>query len=89
LEFEWDEAKRIGNLRKHGVDFARVVEFQWDDIQESEDHRKDYGERRWIAFGRIGDRVHVLIYTPRGERIRVISLRRANDKETDVYEGKN
>jgi uncharacterized protein len=89
LEYEWDDAKRLLNLRKHGVDLARVVEFAWDDIRESEDHRKNYGEHRWIAFGRIGDRVHVLIYTRRGDRIRVISLRGANDKETDYYEDKN
>jgi uncharacterized DUF497 family protein len=89
VEFEWDEAKQIGNLRKHGVDFAAVRQFDWAEVQESEDRRKNYGERRWVAYGRIGDRLHVLIYTRRGERVRVISLRRANNKETDEYERQN
>ena len=86
MEFERDEAKRIANLRKHGVDFAAVDAFEWASVQESEDRRKDYGERRWVAVGRIGDGVHVLIYTRRGARMRVISLRRANGKEFRSYE---
>jgi uncharacterized DUF497 family protein len=45
---------------KHGVDLATAVEIDWDDIRETEDHGKDYSERRWVAFGRIGDRVRVL-----------------------------
>jgi uncharacterized protein len=86
VEFEWDAAKRIGNLRKHGVDFAVVEAFEWGTAQESEDRRTDYGERRWIVHGRIGDRLYVLVYTRRNGRIRVISLRTANRKEFDRYE---
>jgi uncharacterized protein len=86
LEFEWDEAKQIGNLRKHGVDFAAAIEFEWASVQETEDRRKDYGERRWVALGRIGDRIYVLVYTRRTGRVRVISLRAANRKEFDGYE---
>jgi len=37
VEFEWDEAKRFGNLRKHGVDFARVEAFEWGTIVEVQD----------------------------------------------------
>jgi uncharacterized protein len=54
VEHERDESKRSGNLAKHGVDFAAVVEFDWAAVQESEDRRKNHGERRWVAFGRIG-----------------------------------
>jgi len=86
VEFEWDEAKRIGNLRKHGVDFVAITEFQWASVQETEDGRKDYGERRWVALGRIGDRIYVVVYTRRAGRVRVISLREANRKEFDGYE---
>jgi hypothetical protein len=85
VEFEWDEAKRIANLRKHGVDFARVVAFEWDTARESEDRRRDYGERRWIAHGRIGPELHVLIYTRRHGRVRVISLREASRREKAGY----
>jgi hypothetical protein len=78
VEFEWDEAKRRSNLRKHGVDFASVAAFEWESAQESEGRRKNYGERRWIVRGRIGDRLYVLAYTRRDGRVRVISLRAAN-----------
>jgi uncharacterized DUF497 family protein len=61
VEFEWDEARRLTNRMNHGVDLATAVEIDWDDIGETEHHGKDYGERRWVAFGRIGDRVRVLI----------------------------
>jgi hypothetical protein len=85
VEFEWDEAKRLINLRKHGVDFARVVEFEWEAAQEFEDRRNDYGERRWIAHGKLGGQLHALIYTRRGSRVRVISLREASRKEKANY----
>jgi uncharacterized DUF497 family protein len=85
VEFEWDEAKRIVNLRKHGVDFARVEAFAWETARETEDRRNDYGERRWIAHGRIGLELHVLIYTRRLGRIRVISLREASRREKANY----
>ncbi len=86
MEFEWDEAKRFGNLRKHGVDFARVVAFEWDTIVEVQDQRRPYGETRWQALGMIGERLHMLIYTRRNGRIRVISLRKASDMEMADYE---
>jgi uncharacterized protein len=86
VEFEWDERKCRTNLRKHGVDFAAVAAFEWASVQETQDRRKDYGERRWVALGRIDQRVYVLVYTRRGGRIRVISLREANGKEFDRYE---
>jgi uncharacterized DUF497 family protein len=82
VEFEWDEAKRFSNLRKHGVDFARVTEFEWRSATVSLDiRRQQYGELRLIASGLIADRVHIPIFTYRGSRIRVISLRKANEKE--------
>ena len=89
MEFEWDEAKRRTNLTKHGVDFAAVEAFAWASVQEIEDRRKYYGEHRWVAASMIGDRLHVLIYTRRNGRIRVISLRKASDKEMAEYESEN
>lgn len=41
MEFEWDEAKRQSNLRKHGLDFAEVDHFDWDDPVTYVDDRKD------------------------------------------------
>jgi uncharacterized protein len=79
--FLWDERKRAANLRKHGVDFAIVERFEFDTAVIAIDDRKDYGEVRYRAFGMIDDRLHVLIFTARDALTRVISLRRANDRE--------
>jgi uncharacterized DUF497 family protein len=84
--FEWDEAKRAANLAKHGVDFEAVRSFDWETAVRSLDNRKDYGESRRWGFGLVGVRLHLLVYTERGDRIRVISLRKANAKEQKAYE---
>ena len=86
MEYAWNEAKRRSNLVKHGVDFAEVQRFDWATAYERLDTRKSYGESRWKTLGMIGTRLHALIFTRRGERTRIISLRKASDKEMDVYE---
>jgi uncharacterized DUF497 family protein len=50
-----------------------------------EDTRHDYGEKRYVALGYIGPRLHVLCFTPSGLGIRVISLRKANSREIKLY----
>jgi len=70
---------------KHGLDFAVAEGFCWDTAIETVDDRADYGEERWIAMGLIGVRVHVMIYTLRGNNIRIISLRKANKREVEYY----
>ena len=84
--YEWDEAKRAANLEKHGVDFSAVFGFDWETAVRSLDERKDYGERRRWAFGLVGQRLHLVVYTERADRIRIISLRKANSKEQKAYE---
>ena len=79
--YDWDDDKAAANLAKHGVPFEAVAGFDWQTAIEAEDMRYDYGETRMQALGKIGGRYHVLVYTWRGDRIRVISLRKANRKE--------
>jgi hypothetical protein len=86
MQYEWDEDKRAANLARHKVDFADAVDFEWDTAIETIDDRFDYGEERWVALGYIGRRLHVLVYTHRGETIRIISLRKANKRENEYYE---
>ena len=76
-----DPAKDEQNRRKHGLPLALGAIALANLVGEVEDDRHDYGERRVIAFGTIGGRLHVCIYTMRGEVYRLISLRRANRKE--------
>jgi uncharacterized DUF497 family protein len=86
MQYDWNESKRAANLAKHGVDFSEAEGFEWQTALESQDNRIDYGEDRWVALGFIDNRLYTLIYTRRGDTIRLISLRRANKRERGYYE---
>jgi len=81
LEVEWDERKRLANLRKHGVDFADVPFMDWDAATILEDKRFAYPEPRFWAFGTLRGRLHLAAYCIREGRVRVITFRKANAKE--------
>jgi len=83
--YAWDERKRISNLRKHGVDFAIVQNFDFETALVLRDNRKNYGEERYRAYGTINGRLHALVFTRREGRIRVISLRKSNTREIANY----
>lgn len=81
MAYIWDETKRSANIAKHGIDFTDADRFErdWADIKI--DDRFDYGEVRQIAYGYIGQRLHVMVFTQRPPHIQVISLRKANRRE--------
>ena len=83
-EYEWDENKRLSNIAKHEIDFADAENFYWD--AATYDYVQHSGERRTIATGFIGGRLHVVVYTMRGDLRRIISVRRANARERRRYE---
>jgi uncharacterized DUF497 family protein len=83
--YAWDERKRASNLRKHGVDFAIVQNFDFETALVLRDDRKSYGEEHYRAYGSIHGRLHALVFTRRDERIRVISLRKSNAREIATY----
>ncbi|MGP1613933.1 MAG: BrnT family toxin [Pollutimonas bauzanensis] len=85
VRYDWNEAKRRANVAKHGVDFSDAPAFEWADAVVELDIRQNYGEMRWIAFGPIGRRLHVMVYVERDGGIRLISLRKANQREFDYY----
>lgn len=85
MEFEWDQDKAEGNLAKHHVAFEAIAAFAFETAVSWQDDRKNYGEVRMIALGFIEGRLHHLTYTMRGNVLRVISLRKANDRENDRY----
>ncbi|WP_420464326.1 BrnT family toxin [Candidatus Palauibacter sp.] len=87
MDFEWDDAKSDDCFRRRGFDFAYAVRAFLDPNRiVGRDRRWDYGEDRYRLLGAIGGRVFVLIYTPRGSAIRIISARKANRKEVREYE---
>lgn len=81
----FDPKKNAHNIATRGISFEEVSAFDWHSAFIEMDLRRDYGEDRYIAVGLIGDRLHVLVFTPRGVDLRVISLRRANDREQATY----
>jgi uncharacterized DUF497 family protein len=85
MAFEWDEAKRLANIEKHGIDFADITEMFNGHVIENEDRRRDYGEQRIRAFGEVDGRVVQVVYTLRNGRRRVISARRARRNERRAY----
>jgi uncharacterized protein len=82
---EWDEEKDAVNRAKHGVGLGEAVLLEWDERKEYVDNRSDYGEERYIAHARIGDRLHVCVYVVRDGSRRIISLRKANRRERLSY----
>lgn len=85
MEFEFDSAKDAVNQAKHGLSLADFAGFDSTPVVTI-DSRIDYGETRFRAFGRIADSGHCLVFTMRGEAMRLIGFRRARDKEMRRYE---
>lgn len=87
MEFEWDEAKNTACFVKRGFDFAYAAKafFDADRLIEA-DERQSYGEDRYQMIGTIEGRVFVVVYTPRQDAIRIISARKANQREVKHYE---
>jgi uncharacterized DUF497 family protein len=85
IKFEWDEAKRRANVRKHGVDFAEMTRFDWSTHTSRPDARRTYGEERLCLLGLIDGRIHAVVVTRRRDRLRIISLRKANRREVSEW----
>lgn len=87
MQFEWDEAKNIENIRKHEIDFADVPTMFDGEMLIELDDRFDYSEDRWFGIGFLGSGIAVVIWTERQNNvIRIISARRANRHEQRRFE---
>ena len=85
MSCEWDEQKRLANVKKHGIDFIDVQEVFDGAVVIIPDERFDYGETRFILIGILKSQVVVVAYTERGENIRIISARKATKNEQIYY----
>jgi uncharacterized DUF497 family protein len=81
----WDEAKRRSNLAKHGLDFADAAKVFGGPMALFEDTRQTYGEQRMIGIGLLETLVVLIVHVETDETIRVISMRKADSDETDLY----
>jgi len=82
--FEWDDRKAASNLRKHELSFelARLV---FDDPHAIEEPDDEVEEERWQRIGLAQGRLLTVVHTFRGSRIRIISARKADSHEQDIY----
>lgn len=86
LHFEWDEGEAASNLAKHGVSFLTAAEIFANERIERIDDRRDYGEVRLIALGRVDAEVFRVVFTWRGENfVRIISVHKAGRNEREIY----
>lgn len=81
MDIEFDPAKDARNRRERGLPLALGAVVLANLVVEFEDTRRAYGERRVIAVGTVAGRLHVCVYTLRGETRRIISLRKAKQQE--------
>ena len=85
MEYEWDEEKSEANIAADRLGFEAIEDFEWETAMVESSDR--HGETRWAATGYIGDRLHRVVYTRRGDKRRIISLRKASPKEMRDYAG--
>ncbi len=90
ITFEWDDRKAARNQRVHRVSFEQAALVFRDLFAIEEiDLRMDYGEERSVLLGVSGDHLLVVIFSERGDNIRIISARRAERHERDRYYREN
>jgi len=87
MNFEWDENKSRSNQSKHGIDFEAATDL-WNDKNRVEIQTPYPIENRFILIGRIDDRLWSAVFTVRENVVRIISVRRARNKEAELYDQK-
>jgi hypothetical protein len=85
MEFEFDSPKSNSNKKKHGIDFYEAQAL-WDDPDLIEIPVKTSDEPRYLVVGKISGKHWSGVITYRGEKIRIISVRRSRKEEVDIYE---
>jgi uncharacterized DUF497 family protein len=85
MDFEFDNRKSELNKKKHGIDFSEA-QLLWEDPDRIEIPAKTFDEPRFLLIGKISDKHWSGIITYRGEKIRIISVRRSREEEVEIYE---
>ena len=81
----YDPNKRAETLEHRSLDFEDAPKVFAGPHYEIEDDRRNYGETRWITVGRLDGTMVVVVWTPRGEARRIISMRKCNAREQEKY----
>lgn len=86
MKIEFDAEKSEKNTKIRNLPFEKAAEFDWGGARYAEDTRNAYPERRFVAVGHLGERLHVICFTPIDGGVRIISFRKANLREVKRYE---
>jgi len=82
-KFSWDAEKRELNVKTRGLDFVLLADFIFADpnVVIRQDDRRDYGEERFLAFAMVEKVRLCLCFTPRGDKIHLITVFKVNEKQ--------
>ncbi len=86
MNITFDPAKSAINLRKHGVSLSMAESIDVEQVVCRPDDRADYGELREVGYAPIAGRIYCVVFTQREDTYRVISLRKASNREIEAYE---
>ena len=86
MNYEWDDTKSRANFEKHGLAFEDAETVFEGDVITVSDQRKDYGEPRFASLGTLHGRVVFAAHTARAGNVRIISMRKANEREQKIYQ---
>lgn len=86
MRYEWDEEKNRSNLRKHGLSFEDAAIVFEGPCVTFEDDRFYYGEPRYVTLGLLQGRLIVIAHSPRAGGSRIISMRKGNRREQEIYQ---
>lgn len=87
MDIEFDEEKRRRTFERRGLDFVDARRFFEGRTLTLTDDRADYGEERFLTVGFLDKRLIVIVWTPRGETRRIISMRKCNARERNRFGG--
>jgi uncharacterized DUF497 family protein len=85
-QFEWNEEKRLSNIKEKGVDFRDAALIFESPVIVKEDARENYGEQRFRALGKVDNNYYVVAYTLRGSTCRIISAWKVDEDGRKRYE---
>jgi len=85
MKLVWNEAKRLATLNERGLDFADAGQIFEGLYLTIEDDREDYGEERFVSYGRMNRKIVACVWTDRPGARRIISLRKAEKDEREIY----
>lgn len=85
MKITYDTNKDRLNLQKHGLSLSESSNIEWDTLYAYSDTRTDYGETRYVGYAILRERLYCVVFTDRGDTRRIISLRKANNREVKSY----